>query len=210
MLAPKKGFTLVEMMISITLGSVLILAVTSVFSSTLTINRKSIQFSQLNEEIQGAMTLMVRDMRRIGYWANSSDSVTDPSGNAKTFANTIDTSVVYGSEDALSCITYAYDLDNDGTLDSAAGIANENMGFRLKNEQLEKRTNGLACSADGWTAMTDSDFTTVDALSFNVTSNTSNNVTSRVITITLTMRLVENIAISRTLVESVAVRNVDY
>ena len=205
-----KGFTLVEMMISITLGSVLILAVTSVFSNTLTINRKSLQFSQLNEEIQGAMTLMVRDMRRIGYWANASTSVTDPTGNAKTFANSVDTSVVYGSEAANSCITYAYDLDDDGTLDTGTGINNENMGFRLNASQLEKRADGLACSAAGWTVLTDSDFSTVDALSFSVTSNTSNNVTSRIITITLTMSLVQNTAITRTLVESVAVRNVDY
>ncbi|MFC3272131.1 PilW family protein, partial [Pseudidiomarina halophila] len=102
------GLSLVELMITITLGLLLMAALTAVFSNTLGVNSRSLKLSQLNEEATVVMDLMVGDLRRAGYRADAAELIYDPA-NASTAFN--DTVKVFSNPDGLanSCIVFSYD-----------------------------------------------------------------------------------------------------
>src|SRR5437870_4951699 len=67
--------------------------------------------------------------------------------------------------------------------------------------------NGLACTADGWEAVTDPAVVRVTALQFNVTQETSGSVGVRAVQIILSGELPSDSSISRSLTRVVKVRN---
>lgn len=128
----------------------------------------------------------------------------------------------------LTCIQYTYDRNGNSTVD-----ANEKFGFRLNGSAVEMHTGGNINCADGtgsWEAITNSTIT-ITQLTFDTAnsrcinlSNASSNCTPgasdyvapitgnvlnwlREVEITLTGQLVAHPQASRTLVETVHIRN---
>ncbi|MBY5981021.1 PilW family protein [Ferrimonas balearica] len=65
-----KGFTLVELMVAAAVGLILLSALLTFFSGNLRANSTTLELSRLNQELQTAMTVIARDIRRAGYRAD--------------------------------------------------------------------------------------------------------------------------------------------
>lgn len=74
----QNGFTLVEMMISMTIGLVVLLVVTYVFTNTSQANREITQAQQQIESGRYALQLLTEDLRHAGYYGHL--SMTPPAG----------------------------------------------------------------------------------------------------------------------------------
>ncbi len=142
------GFTLVELMISLTLGLVLLAGIYQVFSITLTGYTQAIKVAQLNHELRSAMYVMGNELRRSGRWEDALNF--DPTTNPNPYVGLTVGSISGSGND---CILYAYDT-NDGMAVSTW----EFLGFRLNAGRIEwsKGTSGPTtdCTAS-WGTVSD-------------------------------------------------------
>lgn len=74
------GLTLIELMIGVSLGLFLVAGVIGVFSTTLSSQGANLKSTRLNQELRTALDIMIRDIRRAGYWYLAS-SAGAPPGN---------------------------------------------------------------------------------------------------------------------------------
>ncbi len=139
-----QGFTLVELMIAILLGTVALGSLLVVFGSSAKANIESIRTAKLNQEIRSIMDVMSRDIRRAGYWADAAKTpdATNPFGIIQMQDN---------------CITYSYDKNDDGVLD----LPSETFGFRLNGKAIEMPSNKFDCDDTHWEDATDLDISSV-------------------------------------------------
>ena len=215
----QNGFSLIELMVSMSLGIVLLGGVIGIFSSTVSNNTESLQTARLQHELRATMAIMQNDIRRAGYWSNALS--TFGANNPFTTA-AADLKVLDGG----TCILYTYDLNKNGAIDTDT----EYFGFRLNGNKVEMRINGSTTAdchvADSeWEAVTDSSVITIDALMFDSSSYVCTNLTDatdincsspatdditqtiRQIEISVTGHVSNNAVISRSMVDSVRVRN---
>lgn len=169
-----RGFSLIELMISLTIGLIVLGAASTVYVTTVVNSGASISASRLNQELTTLMSIMVQDIRRAGYWR---DAASDPTQNP---FNTVDVTALAvrpstadpsGVGSSGQCILYAYDSNESGLLD------NENLfGFRLNNGVVEMRLSGVStnprhdlCSNAGdlWEPVTDGNLVRITSLTFD-------------------------------------------
>jgi len=180
------GFTVTELLITMGLGLSIVGSILVGYLATYTSSMDTLAASKMNQDLNAVMNLMISEFRRAGYSgeANVASNPTLNSFNVQgsTALRVIDTmasnTVLAPAGDGTwtnggaatqgSCILYAYDRDNDGTLD-----LDELNGFRLNGSTVEMRTAGVlasagSCAAGTWAALTDPNFITVSALAFNL------------------------------------------
>ena len=63
------GFTLIEMMVAITLGMIVIAGATGTFTAQTRQNAAEEQISQMNQNVRGALDMIIRDLMQAGYKA---------------------------------------------------------------------------------------------------------------------------------------------
>ncbi|GAA5526171.1 hypothetical protein Maes01_02766 [Microbulbifer aestuariivivens] len=174
-LRKQRGLTLVELMISLTVGLVVIGAGSTVYVTTAVKSGSAIASSRLNQELMTLMSIMVLDIRRAGYWADAAVNPTqNPFSEPDVTALAVRPSIADPVAAATSgqCILFAYDADDDGILD------NDNLfGFRLNNGVVQMRRNGdVVANArhdhcndaeDNWQDVTDGNLFTVTDLTFD-------------------------------------------
>ena len=213
--AVQRGMTLVETMISVTIGVVLLLGLTTFMAASLGSNVNATKLANLNQELRAIMTLMTRDIRRAGYWGSPAPYPTGAItgvGFGSAYVNpfaTINTATA-------GCILYAYDKNNNATLDT-----DEKYGFLLSAGAVMMRT-GSGATWDCTTAagnsldnLSDAKNTNVTALTFTetdsaaayVTGSAGPNIKTRQITITITAQLVSDATVRQTLTETVKLEN---
>lgn len=205
-----KGVTLIELMIALAINALLFIAIVSVFYNNLTHYNRVLKSDRLNQQLQGAIQLMSREIRRAGYWGNG-NSLIGAAQNTNPFmstANGTDLNVT------ASCVLFTYDKNGDGSLPSiSAGYDDERYGFRLSNQTLQSRPPGatFACNASNWENITDPNVVLITALNFTLTTTT---VTSGTITllmrsvdITLTGRLANDATITKTVTQHIRILN---
>lgn len=203
------GFSLVELMISITVGLFVLAGVTAMFAHNVKAGGDSLKMARLHQELQAVMSLMTRDLRRAGYWGNASSSIGSGTPNTNPF--TLDAPSQFGSEPAGSCITFSYDRDGDGAV-----TTDERFGFRLNSGAVETRQSGVDCSAGGWEDINDTVTTDITSLSFALDTRSADidgsgpgasRIVVREVTVTLSGRLRNDTGVSRTLQNTVRVHN---
>ncbi|MCG2633353.1 MAG: prepilin-type N-terminal cleavage/methylation domain-containing protein [Gammaproteobacteria bacterium] len=69
------GFTLIELMIAILVGTFLIGGVIAVFMGTYRSNVEDLRITHLNQELRGTMALITRDLKRAGYDSDAIQNV---------------------------------------------------------------------------------------------------------------------------------------
>lgn len=168
------------MMITVTLGLSVISSILIGYLATYKGAVGTLAMSKLTQDMNSTMELMVTELRRAGYSAETT-LATSPASNSfnvkdvTTLAvfNTVASNTRQGSQGSGACIVYSYDLDSDGTVDT-----NEVAGFRLSSGKVQMRTTGVPASAstcagsnDVWSDITDSSFMTVTALTFNLANS---------------------------------------
>lgn len=202
MLSRSRGLSLVELMITITLGLLLMAALTAVFSNTLGVNSRSLKLSQLNEEAVTLMYLIEGDVKRTGYRGDAAELIYDPTNASTAFNNTLTISQLSG-EALNSCILFSYDVDGDGVHDGNS----ENFGYRLSEQKVQRRRDSATCDEGGWEDLTANDLVTVDALTFTLTEQMIDLVNEQMVSIQLDVSLPSDSEITRTLTNDVVIRN---
>lgn len=198
------GNSLVELMISMTLGLASITAMASLVGHGIALNTSLLAKSRLDEEINAVVAVVSHDLKRAGYYGLTDEIVKNPS----IFSNPFDNSLIiaaYPSEPLNSCINFAYDRNKNGVLDTVA--SSENYGFRLKDNAVEIRLDGAACDASGWHDLTDPKVVQVTALKFTIEQSAVQQVTQTRVNIELQARLKKHPDISRSINTSVLMEN---
>ena len=224
----QKGFTLAELIISFVLGMIVIAASLSMYVSAAVSNTDAVQSARLNHDLETIMTLMVNEIKRAGYWGDA-DSGTDIVDNLFTDAAT-NIQILSGG----SCIRYSYDADADGIVDGNEyyGFTLDDSRVRMRSSTTDTTT--AQCPDTGWATLNERTVVEITALIFddgdskclNMTSDPPVNwstpcsdvdaadistddriIENRVINITVTGRLFDDTAVTRTLQETVKVRN---
>ncbi|MCE2572775.1 prepilin-type N-terminal cleavage/methylation domain-containing protein [Motilimonas eburnea] len=175
-----KGFSLVELMISLVLGTLVIAMISSLYVSGVVNNVKSIKYSRMKTDLQAVMHLMESDIRRAGYrgdtisyalgtvsganrfmWLDtvSAAGVSFAERSAKVFTHA-------GGTGTNNCIIFMYDRNKSG----GDPEADEVFGFRLNAQKVEIGSSipkaSTNCSRGTWEAITDKNFITIEKLEF--------------------------------------------
>ena len=177
-----KGFTLIEMMIAILIGTLIVAAAIAIYVSVIKGSSDTLKSTQLNQDLGLAMTIMTNDIRRAGYWGGAvieSNATENPFTKSDASTNTYTNIEVNGS-----CITYTYDTNtypDHATALAATGSSivnsNEYFGFRLNNGTIEMKDRGSTthgCNDPNavWSDMLDSKRIKVTQLSFDLSGST--------------------------------------
>ncbi|PKG82132.1 hypothetical protein CXF85_14635 [Colwellia sp. 75C3] len=180
-----KGFTLVELMISLALGTIVISGLMSVYVSTVVSSSDTLQMSKLLQQSSALMNMIGSDIRRAGYWGQGDSTISDyiardPSANpfnesSHSELTLIDSlksnTVIFGNSAATGeCLVFSYDINGDGVL-SAQDI----VGFRLNAGVAQMRNVGDiastkhdSCLSGTWEDLTDSEVVNIDKLTFSL------------------------------------------
>jgi len=134
-----RGFSLIELLISIALGLIIVAAVTSLTVRSLDSSNDLVQMTRLEQELRDILQVMIRDLKRSGYM--SADNLSGYVGQGSSYVNPFQTFVADDLGDAAGvtrCISYSYDRDDNGLLTedaSAVGLTGtepqETFGFRF-------------------------------------------------------------------------------
>lgn len=163
----QRGFSLVEILISMTLGLFLLLGLTTFMANTLVSDTKTMLMSRLNQEARSAMLLMVREIRRAGYWGTPTFALgpLTGAGAGSLFINPFAAITPITPGVPGSCILFRYDKNHN-----ALPEASEFFGFLRTNAgvvQMYAGTGATTCAGGvGWAALTDARNSNVTALSF--------------------------------------------
>jgi prepilin peptidase dependent protein B len=199
-LAVKKGFSLVEMLLALLFGSLLLVMVISLYATTVSSGAKSLKYARLRADLQSIISVMETDIRRAGY--GGSEYMVG-SGAVKTVDS-------IHSEDK-ECIVYYYNHDGSTSVRDS-----NKMGFRFnldKNEiQFGTGVDPLAanCYNSGyWQALSDKAFLKITALRFTENISPSASAAMRSVQIDLKGELVSDKQITHSISTMVQVRNVE-
>ena len=212
----QKGFTIVELLIAMTLSTLLIGGLISFFSSTVSSTGTTTGNIHMNQDLQTAMSFISDEVRNTGYWAGSvdTDTTSNPFGLSKPDVST-----------ATNCIIYSYDENKDRALDNE-----EKRGIRLNTttnaiEYLEN-TADTDCPDADWSSaqqLTDKNKLEITKLEFALVEDCHNSTTSETdcsgassgdlllttqkVNITIEARLKSNNDIKRHLSREILLRN---
>jgi prepilin peptidase dependent protein B len=202
----QRGISLVELMISMTLGFVALSAMSSLVAQGIVLNTSFLAKSRLDEEVNAVLAIISQDLKRIGFHGLTHKMIADPENFTSPFQRTL-TVAKFPQEPAKSCVTFAYDANQNGLLD--AKYPNENYGYRLRDEAIEIRMNSLECKNMGWHDITDSSIVKVTMLSFIQEKHISQQISHSRIHISLQAKLTKQPQISRYASASILIQNYD-
>ncbi len=152
-----RGFSLVELMISLAIGLIVVSAVLAFTLSSLTANSEYVQSTRLSQELRNSMDFVSRELRRAGYDENMNRYTAASTLNALTISPF---SYIYVEDDADGdgaandgCVIYAYDRTGGapGTVELARG---EIRALRLAFRTVDGQTMGVLEIAESATGLT--------------------------------------------------------
>lgn len=156
----QRGLSLVELMVGITIGLFIVAGASLLATNQLSDNRRLTLETQIQQDLRAAADIIVRDLRRSGYWASAQLGVARD--GSVPIENPYAATVPASAASAVAEIGYQYSLDGEN--DNNAIDGNEQMGVRLDDGVLQLRLgNG------GWQPLTDSG--TVRITQFAITVN---------------------------------------
>jgi prepilin peptidase dependent protein B len=152
------GASLVELMVGIAVALFIVATASFAASNQLNDNRRLMLEAQVEQDLRAASELIVRDLRRAGYWQNAAAQIAASGTAANSYAN------VSAASSAGNSISYAYSQDEPGEENDHID-GNEQSGAKLDSGTLK-----LLMGDGGWQAITDPAVVTVTA--FRVSLNT--------------------------------------
>jgi Tfp pilus assembly protein PilW len=203
----QQGVSLIELMVSLGLGLVLLLGMTSFLTTSLKSNTSTMKAARLDQELRAIMLLVSRDVRRAGYWGNASSGIGVGAASYSNPFGTVNTATA-------GCILYSYDRNGDGSQGS-----DEKYGVLLSSGTVMLRSGGSTYNCtpganNTWEALSDSNVTSITTLTFSLAStpyyqsgSSGPNVLSRTVTITLAGQLKSDSSVKQTLTETVKLEN---
>ena len=163
--APARGMSVVELLIGVVVGLFIVGAALAMFANDIVNNRRMLTEARMSQDLRAAMDVVVRDLRRAGYWEyaiygsqlasiSGSTGINNPNGLISTASGQITYSV---SRDASSGRT-----PTDTTAQS-----DEQFGFRLSSGKLQ-----MQVGSGNWQDLTDPNLLTVSDFSVTPTVTT--------------------------------------
>jgi prepilin peptidase dependent protein B len=198
------GNSLVELMISMTLGLASITAMASLVGHGIALNTSLLAKSRLDEEINAVVAVLRHDLKRAGYYSLTHEMVKNPTTKMNPFDDSI-TIAAYTSEADNSCINFAYDRNKNGALDTTP--SNENYGYRLKDKAVEIRLDGASCDESGWHDLTDPQIVQVMVLEFMIEETVVQQISQTRVNIALQARLKKYPDIARSINTNILIEN---
>lgn len=207
--ASERGFTLIELMISVVIGIIVTAAVISMFITTLISSTANLRMIRLNQNLRAVLSLMVQDIRRSGYLYGT--TVAYPASGAPVPGTTWDAGA--GAYVPQPQIEFRYDLLNSGGGDYGLGTA-DNFGY-----QWQGGTNPIEMKnqSASWEPITDPEELEITGFAIDVFCEnvkdpadvdcTADGVYVRTVEITISATHADDPAITRTVTERVRIRN---
>jgi len=155
----QRGLSLVELLIGSALGVLLVGAGIGVLLAQLKESRALAEHNRLIQDLRSTTSLIARDLRRAGHWADSGAGVwlrDAPPPSRTVAANPY--AAVDTTPAPAGALTLRYSRDS---VENHSVDSNEQFGFRLRNEAIEMRIGGA-----NWQTMTDASLMKVTALEF--------------------------------------------
>ncbi|PKH03536.1 pilus assembly protein PilW [Psychromonas sp. MB-3u-54] len=204
MLTKKKGYSLVELMLALLLGSVLLAMVIGLYVTSVSSGAKSLKYSRLRTDLQSIMSMMEADVRRAGY--GGGDFLV---GNGGT--KVVD-SLTSGSS---SCLIYSYEDDNE-----SHAAPTYRKGFRLSNNEIQYGSNDVTpidplvancySAVGGWEGLSDKNFIKITELIFTESVVPTAAASIRSVAIHLSGELAADSNYKHTINTRVQVRNIEF
>ena len=119
------GLSIIELLVGVAIGLFIVGGATKLFVDYLTGTRNSLQEVRLNQDLRAAADLVVRDVRRAGYWQKAASGVWSSATTSvvtNAYANMTPASA------PATAIAYNYAKDGDDDVGS-----NETFGFQLNS-----------------------------------------------------------------------------
>lgn len=145
MLMSAKGFSLVELLVAMAAGLLLIAGFSSLFVALLTSQHKAMQQSRLNQEIQGLMEMISRDIAQSGYDGHALRrlAITPSINSPFAFAGEQDFGQPSSAEAGqFHCLKLRYDSNNNGELDEAEQIV---YSYDKQTKAIKKAQGLVEC-----------------------------------------------------------------
>lgn len=205
-IASLSGFSLIELMVGVTVGIVLLLLVSQFFVGRLIGNTAMLQSARLNQELRSIMDFTVRDLRRAGYWGGAIQGVWYD-GTTGIVANPLQAITVNPNS-----ISFSYDVNGNGSLDVTPSET-FTIQFNATDHTVElvQGDNPPSQLSDPYlTRITDLSFegafveVTVPCIRPTVTPPV---LTLRSVTVTIAGELASDPEVKRTLTETVRIRD---
>ncbi|MBI3157082.1 MAG: prepilin-type N-terminal cleavage/methylation domain-containing protein [Burkholderiales bacterium] len=121
----QRGLSIVELLIGVAVGLIVVAGALNIFASHMTNTRTMILETRVIQDLRALNELVVRDLRRAGYWANAIDGTREIPGTGAGAANPY---AALAADADADQVVYAFsrdEVEND-TLD-----ADEQFGFRF-------------------------------------------------------------------------------
>lgn len=174
-----KGFTLVELLVSMVLGLIVLSGVSYIYITVVVSTSETLKSTKLNTQLMTIMSVMVNDIRRAGYWENSAlaPSSQNPFNVEDETILTIfssNTLIVDENTDSNgNCILYTYDKNSNNAVDNGA-VDNEFFGFRFAkgSNSVQMATNTSlvshdSCTSSNWSILNEPNLVKITSLTFN-------------------------------------------
>lgn len=182
MLVRSDGFTLIELMIALTLGLAVVAGAASISVTVYHSQQMLLNGLLMEQEVNRITALITYHLSASGFHGNARNVLFSEKKKAHAFIAFNEVSQ-HPDEPLQSCLLFAVDANNNGVLDTSPG--DERKGFRLRNNALEMRIDGKTCSQTGWQDLTQSTLVSVKELTF--TQNSYDHGTSLHIDLTLAL-----------------------
>jgi prepilin-type N-terminal cleavage/methylation domain-containing protein len=197
----RAGFTLIEMLISLLLGSFLLAMIIGLYVNNVSASVKALKFSRLRTDLQALSALIENDLRRAGY--GGSDFMV-----GATKAKVVD--VI--NNDTQQCIVYAYNYDDASLFTSSHvmafrySIINQSVQFGRKVDK-----QAINCFSSGfWVNLSDPNFLKVTQLNFVETSASNDQLILRSVDITIAGELVGSPTFKHQIQTQIQIRNPEF
>ncbi len=227
-----RGFGLVELMISIVLGMIVMLAIASLNARVLASSNDMAAMTHLDQNLRRSLQLVVRDLRRAGFFNNSgvcaalsrvptADRGTDWSSlwngrncsDEATFNSVTLADAVGGTTDVFRCVLFSYDRNGDNSVGTSS--PDERYGYRWNSNasSIEIRQQGEDCNGTNWASLLDTATVEITDLRFIRNFQTVNltgvggTITLREIGVEMSGRLKGDPSVTRIVRETVKLRN---
>ena len=156
----QRGLSLVELMVGVTIGLFVVAGASLLATNQMSDNRRLLLETQIQQDLRATADIIVRDLRRAGYWAGSESGVWR--AGAALVENPYAATSPESAASAVTSVTYNYSLDGD--VDNGAVDSKEQLGVRLNGSTIEMRLGDA-----GWQALTD--VTTLKITRFEIVLN---------------------------------------
>jgi type II secretory pathway component PulJ len=173
-LSRQLGFSLLELLISLTLGFVISTAAISLFINTANSDFHQLKTMRLNQELRGIMLLMVREIRRAGYLDPAGLSLLIGSGEWNRFIYDVNNNKLLFSLEKIdnspiyNCILFTSDQNANGALDE-----DEYFGYQRRYDTRSKNytvkigaKTATSCNSGNWESISDENTVNITELSF--------------------------------------------